>query len=84
MQHQHPPNCVANLPTGRKVNFNVAETVIIPLRSGECRETRIDDLLLWCRQNCAERFSPIKCRTNDALTFAFESVDDAVLFRLSA
>jgi hypothetical protein len=69
---------------GRNIDFEVAKTVTIPLRVGECRETRIDDLILWCRQNCAERFSPIECRTDDLLRFAFEAIDDAVLFRLSA
>lgn len=84
MQYPFPPNCIANLSTGRKINFEIAQTVTIPLRSGECRETRIDNLLLWCRQNCVERSSPIECRTDDVLRFAFESTHEAVLFRLNA
>lgn len=63
--------------------FIVAEIVTIPLPDDESPEDWGDHLLFWCREN------EIRCKwidrgTPDSVTFGFESMEDAVLFRLRA
>lgn len=72
--------CVANLAKNPNALPNV---VTIPLRPGECREQRADDLRQWCAANCVEEWRPMERWTEDAVRIAFGSDGDAVRFQLS-
>lgn len=64
-------------------DFAVAAIIAIPLQAGECRETRADDIRMWCNGNCANRWKPVERWTEDAVRIGFECDLDAMLFRLS-
>lgn len=75
------PSCLAHRFNSA---FEVAEVVTIPLRRGECRETRGDDLRRWCGANCAARWKQMRRGASDAVRIEFECLTDAVMFRLAA
>lgn len=79
----HPLASILWAITPLQSSFEVAATVIIELRVGDCPEERADNLRLWCYENCRKRWKPLERWTPQAVRIAFESVDDAVQFRLS-
>lgn len=74
---------IARIVSRSDNDFKTAGTVVIPLRPGECPESRADDLRRWCDSNCSERWKPLERWTSDSVRIAFESACDAVRFRLS-
>jgi hypothetical protein len=56
--------------------------VSIPVRA-ECPEEKADRLRQWCIANCQRRWKPLERWTRSAVRFEFESLTDALLFRLS-
>lgn len=71
-----------------KAQFPVQNQVLsyltaIPIAAGQCREKLADEARLWCFYNCTGAWRPLERWTPTAVRIAFESQDDATLFRLA-
>lgn len=83
MQNPIPKAIRAALAQRFQDDFQIAATITIMLGEGECPETRADELRKWCGASCASRWKPLERWAKGAVRIGFESVADAVKFRLS-
>jgi hypothetical protein len=63
--------------------FTAAATISITMSQGRCPEAFADEARPWCRDNCIGGWRQIARGSVSAVTFEFEDLTDADLFRLS-
>ena len=65
-------------------DFNPTESVTNAIEVGECPEELGDELRLWCRRHCEDRWKQLTRGVHGMIVMGFESVLDAAMFRASA
>lgn len=63
--------------------FNLTKVVSLPLARNDCREDVADRARRWCIENCEAQWRPVERHRKGQVRIGFESIEDAVRFRLA-